>query len=135
MTAPAPDTLTHVELIWFEKRIEHSIRFRHDVAEQSRAGIPGRNRGSWRAVAAPATGSRHCAHPPGSGNARCRHDGGEVGKLLGLERCELVPDLSSLKRARRRLACRDQRIDLRSRAVEILYGAGLHVHRILESRE
>jgi Protein of unknown function (DUF2840) len=34
MTAPAPDTLTHVELIWLEKRIEHWIRFGHDVAEQ-----------------------------------------------------------------------------------------------------
>ena len=34
MTAPAPDTLTHVELIWFEKRIEQWIRFGHDVAEQ-----------------------------------------------------------------------------------------------------
>ena len=33
MTAP-PDTLTHVELIWFEKQIEHWIRFGHDVAEQ-----------------------------------------------------------------------------------------------------
>jgi len=34
MTAPASDTLTHVELIWFEKRIEQWIRFGHDVAEQ-----------------------------------------------------------------------------------------------------
>ena len=34
MTAPPPDTLTHVELIWFEKRIEQWIRFGHDVAEQ-----------------------------------------------------------------------------------------------------
>ena len=34
MTAPAPDTLTHVELIWREKQIEHWIRFGHDVAEQ-----------------------------------------------------------------------------------------------------
>ena len=29
-----PDTLTHVELIWLEKRIEHWIRFGRDVAEQ-----------------------------------------------------------------------------------------------------
>ena len=28
------DTLTHVELIWFEKQIEHWIRFGRDVAEQ-----------------------------------------------------------------------------------------------------
>ena len=34
MTAPAPDTLTHVELIWLEKQIEHWIRFGRDVAEQ-----------------------------------------------------------------------------------------------------
>ena len=34
MTRPAPDTLTHVELIWLEKRIEHWIRFGRDVAEQ-----------------------------------------------------------------------------------------------------
>jgi len=30
----APDTLTHVELIWFEEQIEHWIRFGRDVAEQ-----------------------------------------------------------------------------------------------------
>ena len=34
MTAPASNTLTHVELIWFEKRIEQWIRFGQDVAEQ-----------------------------------------------------------------------------------------------------
>src|ERR1700722_16770411 len=34
MTAPASDPLTHVELIWFEKRIEQWIRFGHDVTEQ-----------------------------------------------------------------------------------------------------
>ena len=34
MTAPESDTLTHVELIWFEKRIEQWIRFGRDVAEQ-----------------------------------------------------------------------------------------------------
>ena len=34
MTAPALDTLTHVELIWFEKRIEQWIRFGHDVAAE-----------------------------------------------------------------------------------------------------
>jgi hypothetical protein len=34
MTAPASDTLTHVELVWFEKRIEQWIRFGRDVAEQ-----------------------------------------------------------------------------------------------------
>jgi hypothetical protein len=34
MTVHAPDTLTHVELIWLEKRIEHWIRFGRDVAEQ-----------------------------------------------------------------------------------------------------
>jgi hypothetical protein len=34
MTVQASDTLTHVELIWLEKRIEHWIRFGHDVAEQ-----------------------------------------------------------------------------------------------------
>lgn len=28
------DTLTHVELIWVEKKIEHWIRFGHDVHEQ-----------------------------------------------------------------------------------------------------
>jgi hypothetical protein len=33
MTAP-PDSLTHVELIWLEQRIEHWIRFGRDVAEQ-----------------------------------------------------------------------------------------------------
>jgi hypothetical protein len=33
MTAPS-DTLTHVELIWLEQRIEHWIRFGRDVAEQ-----------------------------------------------------------------------------------------------------
>ena len=30
----APDTLTHVELIWLEKRIEHWIRFGRPVGEQ-----------------------------------------------------------------------------------------------------
>ena len=30
----APDTLTEVDLIWFEKRIEHWIRFGRPVAEQ-----------------------------------------------------------------------------------------------------
>jgi hypothetical protein len=34
MTVHAPDALTHVELIWLEKRIEHWIRFGRDVAEQ-----------------------------------------------------------------------------------------------------
>lgn len=34
MTMHASDTLTHVELIWLEKRIEHWIRFGRDVAEQ-----------------------------------------------------------------------------------------------------
>ena len=34
MTVDAPDTLTHVELIWLEKRIEHWIRFGRDVGEQ-----------------------------------------------------------------------------------------------------
>ena len=34
MTAPASGNLTHVELIWIEKRIEQWIRFGHDVAEQ-----------------------------------------------------------------------------------------------------
>jgi len=29
-----PSDLTHVELIWHEKQIEHWIRFGHDVAEQ-----------------------------------------------------------------------------------------------------
>jgi len=33
MIAPI-DTLTHVELIWLEKQIEHWIRFGRDVAEQ-----------------------------------------------------------------------------------------------------
>jgi Protein of unknown function (DUF2840) len=33
MIAP-PDSLTHVELIWLEGRIEHWIRFGRDVAEQ-----------------------------------------------------------------------------------------------------
>jgi len=30
----APDPLTHVELFWLEKRIEHWIRFGHPVSEQ-----------------------------------------------------------------------------------------------------
>ena len=34
MTAPTRDRLTHVELVWLEKRIEHWIRFGRDVAEQ-----------------------------------------------------------------------------------------------------
>ena len=34
MIAPVFDTLTHVELIWIEKRIEQWIRFGHHVAEQ-----------------------------------------------------------------------------------------------------
>ena len=34
MSMHTPDTLTHVELIWLEKRIEHWIRFGHEVAEQ-----------------------------------------------------------------------------------------------------
>jgi hypothetical protein len=34
MTVHAPDTLTHVELIWLENRIEHWIRFGRDLAEQ-----------------------------------------------------------------------------------------------------
>jgi Protein of unknown function (DUF2840) len=34
MTAPPSDSLTHVELIWIEKQIEHWIRFGHEVAEQ-----------------------------------------------------------------------------------------------------
>ena len=33
MSAPI-DTLTHVELIWLEKQIEHWVRFGRDVAEQ-----------------------------------------------------------------------------------------------------
>ena len=33
MSAPI-DTLTHVELIWLEKQIEHWIRFGRDVAER-----------------------------------------------------------------------------------------------------
>jgi len=31
---PTPDSLTHVELIWIEKRIEHWIRFGRDAGEQ-----------------------------------------------------------------------------------------------------
>ena len=34
MTERASDSLTHVELIWIEKRIEQWIRFGRDVAEQ-----------------------------------------------------------------------------------------------------
>ena len=34
MSECASDDLTHVELIWLEKRIEHWIRFGRDVAEQ-----------------------------------------------------------------------------------------------------
>lgn len=34
MTAPPSDSLTHVELIWIEKQIEHWIRFGHDADEQ-----------------------------------------------------------------------------------------------------
>src|SRR5713101_5624424 len=34
MSKRASDSLTHVELIWLEKRIEHWIRFGRDVAEQ-----------------------------------------------------------------------------------------------------
>ena len=34
MSTPAPDALTRVELIWFEKRIEQWIRFGRDVTEQ-----------------------------------------------------------------------------------------------------
>ena len=32
--SPAPDTFTHVELTWIEKRVEHWIRFGHDVSEK-----------------------------------------------------------------------------------------------------
>ena len=42
MTVHAPDTLTHVELIWLEKRIEHWIRFGRDVAELDEASIAAR---------------------------------------------------------------------------------------------
>jgi hypothetical protein len=34
MMALPSDSLTHVELIWIEKQIEHWIRFGHEVAEQ-----------------------------------------------------------------------------------------------------
>jgi hypothetical protein len=34
MSDRASDALTHVELIWMEKQIEHWIRFGHDVSEQ-----------------------------------------------------------------------------------------------------
>ena len=34
MSGLLPSDLTHVELIWMEKQIEHWIRFGHDVAEQ-----------------------------------------------------------------------------------------------------
>lgn len=34
MSGLMPGDLTHVELIWMEKQIEHWIRFGHDVAEQ-----------------------------------------------------------------------------------------------------
>ena len=34
MIAHPSDNLTHVELIWIEKQIEHWIRFGHEVAEQ-----------------------------------------------------------------------------------------------------
>jgi hypothetical protein len=34
MTERPSDNLTHVELIWIEKQIEHWIRFGHEVAEQ-----------------------------------------------------------------------------------------------------
>jgi len=32
--SPGPDPFTHVELTWIEKRIEHWIRFGHDVSEK-----------------------------------------------------------------------------------------------------
>ncbi|MEI9986075.1 MAG: DUF2840 domain-containing protein [Aliidongia sp.] len=34
MTAPISDDLTHVELVWYEEKIEQWIRFGRDVAEQ-----------------------------------------------------------------------------------------------------
>jgi Protein of unknown function (DUF2840) len=34
MISPPSDSLTHVELIWIEKQIEHWIRFGHEIAEQ-----------------------------------------------------------------------------------------------------
>jgi hypothetical protein len=34
MTAPISDDLTHVELVWYEGKIEQWIRFGYDVAEQ-----------------------------------------------------------------------------------------------------
>ena len=34
MSRLAPETLTHVELTWIEKKIEHWIRFGHDVEEK-----------------------------------------------------------------------------------------------------
>jgi hypothetical protein len=34
MIAPPSNSLTHVELIWIEKQIEHWIRFGHELAEQ-----------------------------------------------------------------------------------------------------
>jgi hypothetical protein len=34
MIAPPSAGLTHVEVIWMEKQIEHWVRFGHDVAEQ-----------------------------------------------------------------------------------------------------
>ena len=64
-----------------------------------------------------------------------RHDGGQVGELLRLQRDELVAGLGRLKRAGGRLARRDQRLDLRARAVEVLHDAGLHPHGVLEAGE
>ena len=34
MSHIASETLTHVELTWIEKKIEHWIRFGHDVEEK-----------------------------------------------------------------------------------------------------
>ena len=64
-----------------------------------------------------------------------RHDGGEIGELRGLEGDELIARLRCLERAGRRLAGRDERVDLGAGELKILHDAGLDAHRVLESGE
>ena len=61
--------------------------------------------------------------------------GGEIGKLLGLKRKDLIAGLGCLERAGGRLAGRHERRHLCAVGVEIADDASLHPHGVLQSAD
>src|SRR6266567_3379032 len=61
----------------------------------------------------------------------CRNDGGQISKLPGQQRDQLIAGLSGLEDACSRLARGDETIGFAARDVERLHNAGLNPERVL----